>query len=85
MTTISAFPRATDAVKHASAMTAPVDQTAAAQPATGRIVGRGRRLATRALGRLRSDQGDVPGWVLITLMTGVERGVRVSAGHAMVA
>lgn len=28
-----------------------------------------QRLGTRIVARLREDRGDVPGWVLITLMT----------------
>lgn len=40
------------------------------QPVTTRpVLTVHRRLMNRLMNRLLSDQGDVPGWVLITLMT----------------
>ena len=40
-----------------------------AQPGTSGLARRRTRLGRRIRERLASEQGDVPGWVLITLMT----------------
>lgn len=44
-----------------------------------------RRAARVAVGRLSDDRGDVPGWVLITLMTaGLVSALWLVAGDALV-
>jgi hypothetical protein len=54
---------------HRSQRPAAPESDAHTPAASTPVVPRGRRALAALARRLRSDRGDVPGWVLITLMT----------------